>query len=346
MSDDAQLVAQPEHTSLDTQTTSGTQPCADAHWVHQQRNAIADALDQRWPKRAEAMRKCGEAGVAMQCRSCGTINIFPYRCGARTCPACARRAAAALVDRMMARVAVHDLLMEAEPWDDPGKRQHRGWKLLTLTSHAILDVDERFDPDNLRHQIKAVRTAFRRFWRTTDWGRQVRGSGIRKKRSRSDTSYVLAEEVSPTGMVHLHVAVYGEFIPQRGLQTTWSEAMGGESLVDIRAVVSAHGLASAFREVLKYATKGEKGARTQPVHAAAVEVAFKNVRRVEVGGALRKVRVSETDGATDDATPEDLHDYREAACIACGSIGRWRWSGSMSPDMVALQGGFNPIVDG
>ncbi len=104
-------------------------------------------------------------------------------------------------------------------------------------------------------------------------------------------------------------------------------------------------MAGAFREVLKYATKGEKGARSQRTHAAAVEIAFKNVRRVEIGGALRK-EVSETDGATDDATPEDLHDYREAACITCGSIGPWRWNGSMSPDMVALHGGFNPIVDG
>ena len=174
----------------------------------------------------------------------------------------------------------------------------------------------------------------------------MRDTGKRTKRSRKDTSFVLAMEVSPRGMVHLHIAVYGEFIPQRELQDKWSEAMGREVIVDIRAVANADGMGSALREVLKYATKGEKGARTQPAHAAAVEVAFKNVRRVEIGGALRKVKVSETDGATDDATPEDLHDYREAACITCGSIGPWRWNGSMSPDMVALHGGFNPIVDG
>ena len=96
--------------------------------------------------------------------------------------------------------------------------------------------------------------------------------------------------------------------------------------------------------MLKYATKGEKGARSQPSHAAAVEIAFRNVRRVEVGAALRKVEVSSGDGATDDATPEDLHDYREAACVACASIGPWRWNGNVNPDMVALEGGFNPTT--
>lgn len=116
-------------------------------------------------------------------------------------------------------------------------------------------------------------------------------------------------------------------------------------MVDIRAVASVDGLGSAFREVLKYATKGEKGARSQPSHAAAVEIAFRNVRRVEVGGALRKVKASAGDGATDDATPEDLHDYREAACVACASIGPWRWNGNVSPHMVAVSGGFNPTIN-
>lgn len=234
--------------------------------------------------------------------------------------------------------------MKTQQWEGPGRRQSRGWKLVTLTRRATSDVESRFDPEALREQVKGTRAAFRRFWRLTPWGRQIRDPQTGCKRSRRDTSFVLAEEISPRGMVHLHVAVFGEFVLQALLQELWSEAIGEPSIVDLRAVRTNGELQDAFQEVLKYATKGEKDPRTQAVHAAAVELAFRNVRRVEVGGALRAVKVTPQDGKSDDIRPADLHDERTAACEACGMVGEWGWNGRVMPEIVRANGGFGLLI--
>ena len=324
-------------TSLDTHATSGTTYEADPDWAVAARLATAAELGNAWPERRDAMGRCGQAGVTMTCGACGAPSVFPYRCGARTCPSCARRVAAAVADRADQRVAAHDLIMSTQGWDGVGRPQRRGWKMLTLT--ARMTVECRFDPDELRQQIRMLLANFRRFWRVTDWGRQKRDSRTHRKRSRRDTSYIRAIEVSPKGMVHLHVLVYGEFVPQRLLQSIWSDICGDLAIVDIRAV---RGVRRALREVLKYATKGEKGPREQARHAAAVELAFRNVRRVEYGGALRGVRTPESSGGDDDGQPEDLHNYRVAACAVCGSVGDWRWAWTVDAATVQRNGGVRP----
>lgn len=174
--------------------------------------------------------------------------------------------------------------------------------------------------------------------------RTVRDDGARRKRSRRDTSYVFAQEVSPRGMVHVHALVFGEYIPQRMLEAAWGHAVRSRAMVDVRMISGAHDVAAALREVLKYATKGEKGLRTQPQRAAAVELAFRNVHRLGLGGALRKVRVSPADGATDDVTPTDLVDDRSLSCEACGVVGEWKWVGIVSGGVVEDIGGFGLIV--
>ena len=52
-----------------------------------------------------------------------------------TCPSCAWRTANAISERLMRRIAVHDLIMENEPWGGPGPKQLRSWRHLVLT-HA------------------------------------------------------------------------------------------------------------------------------------------------------------------------------------------------------------------
>jgi hypothetical protein len=141
-------------------------------------------------------------------------------------------------------------------------------------------------------------------------------------------------------MVHIHALVFGEYVDQRILKAEWSRAVGEKARVHVRAVRGADGVADALREVLKYATKGEKGARTHADHAAAVEIAFRNVHRVALGGAVRRVRIVESAGATEDVRDEDLHDRRVLSCEECGVVGEWKWIGIVSEALVIENGGF------
>ena len=242
--------------------------------------------------------------------------------------------------------------MESEPWEGPGESprttwgdQHgRGWKLLTLTTPAVNDLEARFDPEALRTAVRTAVEVFLPFWRRTAWGRQVRDSGTRKKRARRDTSAVRVLEVARGGMVHVHSLVYGEYVPQADLAEAWRAALGVAHpvVVDVRAVGAD--VASGIREALKYATKGEGAGRDQARHAAAVEYAMHNTRRVSILGALQKIQ-GRSDGAeAEDVRPEDVHDEFEAPCEACGVLGEWRWIGRASGQDVTVNNGWGAVV--
>ena len=301
-------------------------------------------LQPLWPIRAAALRGCGNAAIHLACGSCAAEHYKPARCAARTCPICSRLAAAVVVARIGERILEHDRLIPDSAWDGPGKPLQRGWKLLTLTLRADGDVDARFEPDLLQRQMRTMSALYRQFWRGTVWGRQLRDPWSKRKRARRDTSYIVAFEVSPEGVPHLHALVFGEFILQAQLSVLWQELTGTSYIVDIRAVRGA--VALALREVLKYATKGEKGDLRQTQHAAAVEYAFKNVHRVRLGGAIRTIR---TGDAYEDVSPQELStqvpsadgdEISPAACEACGAVGDWRYLGFVGPDAVAENGGF------
>ena len=338
----------PPYTSLDTTQSSCTHP-SDVAWIHDFRHSVAAELAPLWPKRADRIRRCGEAAVRMACDGCGAPHVFPERCTARTCPTCARRGAAAIAGRLNERIQVHDLVMESEPWDGPGEsprttygdRHGRSWKLLTLTQPALPDEAARFHPATLRKAVRTVREAAPRFWRCTPWGRQVRDPGKRAKRVRRDTSAVTATEIASGGMVHMHVLVYGEYVPQEILAEEWGKAigLGRPAVVDIRSV-RAGDVAGGIREVLKYATKGDGTGRVQAERAAAVEYAMANTKRVTILGALRKIQGRSEETDAEDIQADDLHDHAEAACEACGLIGGWRWGGRAPESAVAANGGW------
>jgi hypothetical protein len=252
--------------------------------------------------------------------------------------------AAAIAGRAAARVAVHDLLQEAQPWDGEGKPKRRSWRMATLTTPAPRDPAERFERRTLRRAAKKARRAFSKWWRLTPWGRQARDED-RRRRSRRDTSYIMGQEVAPGGMVHIHALIYGEYVPQAVLQALWQRALGVPlAIVDVRTV-RGENVASELREVLKYATKGEGRGREDAERAAAVELAFRNVRRVEYGGAIRKVKIAKTDGASDDVQADDLHDAHAASCQSCGVIGDWKYGGMVSAATVAANGGFGLLAE-
>lgn len=323
------------------------------------RDAVAEALEELSAtldtsrvaraalKRALVLRECGRAGVLIACGACGTRHLVPYRCSARTCPVCSRRHAARIAERTARRVTVHDLTMEAEPWDGHTPyRQSRRWRHITLTTPADHDLEVRFEPVALARLIRAIREATSRFWRKTPYGTQKRDSATRRKRARRDTSYIAGIEVAPGGMVHVHMLVYGEYVPQALLQRLWGEALGQPAFVFVQAVKGSDGIDAAIRETLKYATKGERDVRTQARHAAAVEIAFWNVKRLSVGGALRRVRVDDQPAGGDDGLPEDVHSSHELACGACGAVGSWQWGGVVAPAAVLENGGYGVVGRG
>ncbi|HYL55511.1 MAG TPA: hypothetical protein VEU73_08040, partial [Gemmatimonadales bacterium] len=174
---------------------------------------------------------------------------------------------------MIARVRSFTRRMEREPrWDGPGPWPlSKSWKLLTVTVPAFRDFASNFDAELvrercevdgqqvdrervrgvLRDRAEAVRRAFRGAWRRLPWGRQVHDAETHSKRSRRDTACFLGVEVSPNGVVHVHAAVFGEFVEQRELERVWSEELakalfgeqaqrelehGWRARVDIRAI--------------------------------------------------------------------------------------------------------------
>lgn len=329
------------------------------------REAVAARLDGVWQARANALRLCGAAGIRLACDDCGSPHLVPYRCGARTCPYCSWAGAARVVDRIAARVEAFNAAPEAAAWDGHGQRAaRRGWKHVVVTTRAPLSDAERWDAERQRVAARDARAAWGRMWRALPWGRQKNdrhADGRRTKRSRRDTAYALGLEISPRGMVHIHALVHGEFIEQRELSRAWAEAVGErpaaaryverwkELREDARGLVvyvsalrgdSAEQVRRALREVLKYATKGEKGAR-RAERAACVELALRNLRRVEYGGALRTI-AAPAEG--DDVTPDDLHAAGALSCAVCEARGRWTWDGLVSRDVVRENGGFGLLT--
>jgi hypothetical protein len=213
--------------------------------------------------------------------------------------------------------------------------------MVTLTRPADPDEDLRWDHDALKEAVRHVSDSIGPWWRRTPWGRQKRDPDSRKKRSRKDTSAVVALEIAPGGMVHAHVLVYGEYVPQADLQMLWSDVLGADlAIVDIRSV--GDDVTGGIREALKYATKAVGEDRVP--RAAAVELAFRNTNRVRVIGALRQIRCRSERGDVDDVTDEDLHDHHTATCEACGLVGSWLYCQIQADRItVADNGGFGML---
>jgi hypothetical protein len=145
-------------------------------------------------------------------------------------------------------------------------------------------------------------------------------------------------------MVHIHALIFGEFVSQRELERAWSRALGEHARVDVRAISGPGGVRDAIREVLKYATKGESGARSRAQRAAAVELAFRDVKRVTLGGAIRRIKVGTGDGASVDVSTRELANEKELSCSVCGVVGEWTWSGRRGPEVVVANGGFGLLT--
>lgn len=310
------------------------------------RARVSRHLSVSWVTRANAIKLCGEAGVKLRC-ACGDACIVPYRCGARACPTCARQIAARATARLANRVKIAtESRRIADLWDGKGKSREKRWKLFTGTSRAG-DAGSRFEHDVLLGRIRAVRAAWGPFWRSTSWGARVRvpvewttatGTVTRySRRARRDTAAIMGLEVAPGGMVHLHAAIYGEYVPTNDLQALWSAALGESAFVKIRAMraESAGDFEKALREVLKYVTKWDKAPGGREQRAAAIEYAMRGIRRVEMVGCIRAMP------GVDAALAADV---AGEACTGCGRADGWSWSSIWAPEKVRANGGFGRVV--
>ncbi len=321
-------------------------PALDLSGEYLFRARVALNLAPFWLKRANAIRSCGEAGVQLRC-DCGQSHLVPFRCGARSCPVCARIRAAQACERLVNRVQIaSESRRIAETWDGKGEARPKSWKLFTGTSRAGPE-HERFQPDVLALGVRKVRKAWGRFWRSTSWGKPrrllvewdtARGIEIRPtRRARRDTIAIMGLEVAPGGMIHVHAAIYGEYIEQRRLQELWSKALGELARVDVRAMKAKTpgDFRSALREVLKYTTKWAKKPQDREQRAAAIEAAMKRVRRLEMLGAIRSMP------GVDALVKQDDND----ACNSCGRVdSRVAWVAIWPVERVRENGGFGPVA--
>jgi hypothetical protein len=340
---------------------------ADDPRAHYFRHAVAVELELLgWSRRAAALATCGEAGARCDCADCGAAHVFPYRCGARACPTDARTTSAIACEKV-ARKAEHAQLQLMGPWDGIGPERKKAWRTIVLTTKAAPTEEERYDAKRLRRDSLLVRRAFGKFWRSTSWGRRknvrietVDGAGkvvrrSRSRRARRDTLAAMGMEGGDGGMIHLHVAVYGEFISALELALAWRAACPIGGFVHVRLMREHKGgppvtdptseaFRNALREVLKYLTKGHRTdadtgqLKVRARKAAALEFAFRNQRRVETCGALRFVpKVTEKDVAT-----------QGKPCTVCNAPpSAWKWRGVRSPEYVRQNGGFGlaQVVD-
>lgn len=327
---------------------------ADDPRAHYFRREVAKHLDGTWSRRALALRTCGEAGARCDCDHCGAAHVLPYRCGARACPTCARSASALKCEKIALQAESATSLQLLEPWDGIGPAHKKGWRMLHLTTRAKGTEDERYQEDTLGLYVDAVRRAWGPFWRSTSWGNRrhcVSKSGGPSKRVRRDTLAAMGIEIGDGGMVHIHAAVYGEFIPDTVIAHHWAQAcrdqgiqLGGFVKInrmrykrgdrkgELLTSCDDEGFRDALHEVLKYLTKGHKAANLpeRAGRAAAAEYAMRGVRRVETCGALRLVpSIDEKDLATN-----------QQACEACGVEGAWTWRGVRAPHYVQRNKGF------
>lgn len=201
--------------------------------------------------------------------------------------------------------------------------------------------------EDIRSQLKQSGSLLADWWRAVEWGRQVRDGVTGKKRSRTDTSCVWGLEVAPGGMVHFHLLVYGEFVAQPELLRAWRRVLSRAGVTDekdggvrVEGLRGENGVRDSIREVLKYATKGAQkdGESSMPtaLQAGVVEVAFQNIRRTGIKGALRKFAEPEIL----DTHIEDLHNDHLMSCEACGNIGEWTWGAIVSRELVRRNHGF------
>lgn len=252
-----------------------------------------------WRRKATDFLRCGRRVEGLAC-ACGyvlgTSGVLIATCGLRVCPMCARRRANVVRERL------------GRAWANGARPRDMSLYLITLTLRF-----DRSDPDDVSVEgIRRRRDVVLDGWKYV-WRRHLKARG---------RAAVRAVEVSPSGMVHVHVLYHGRRPDARTVRDAWMSRVGNSPQVDVKYLTNP---AQGIREVAKYVTKGASPANpnllggglgefTDPRLAARIELAFAGDRLVECYGAWR--------GLDPDAD-DDVEEETAACCPRCASTDKW-----------------------
>ena len=172
-------------------------------------------------RQADRLEVCGHEYTVLRCSGCKRAIVGPRRCECRVCPDCARKYAACVRSRQQELFKTIRIT-----------KTHR-FAFLTLTKKTYRGY--RPTSKQARTVHKHVRKLLNTLW---------------PKRSGCGAFSVL--EVGKDWNLHVHILLYGHYVPQSQISSLWEELTGDSKIVDIRTVRKTR---TALNYLLKYVTK-------------------------------------------------------------------------------------------
>lgn len=199
---------------------------------------------------ADRFETCGLEYAVVRCRECKQPYAGRRRCESRICESCARKFGARIRKRQT------EMVSKLQP------TKYKRWALLTLTQKS----NPRYwpTPNHVRRLFKNARKLI-----NTLWPKHM-GCGA-----------FAAFEVGKNHNLHVHVLLYGHYVPQNKIADLWEELTGNSRIVDIREV---RGAKKGVVYVLKYVTKPKKF--SDPKETARYLELLLGVRRIHTYGIL------------------------------------------------------------
>lgn len=280
---------------LDTLSDKSLQDIADRVFSRSMADVVVNDLSLPKKRRlalAERLKTCGVVSGYSECPD-GHRKLVRFYCDQpKYCRRCARIHAYRNAEHLVN--VTHSLL--------EGPITGYEARLLTLTCRKT---------GNVTKDAKLVTTSWSKMWRS-------------HFKDRHSAAYRRVE-VSPDGMVHLHILLYCQWVDVEEISKEWSELTGGSMVVHIKKVSHKKKgeLKKAIYEVCKYVTDMDKW-----VERHGIEEGLQLVN--EIGHALHGKRLSEPYGLYRKAVFEDrmVNSYpikKEKSpdrCDCCGK--KWR----------------------
>ncbi|MCH9032333.1 MAG: protein rep [candidate division Zixibacteria bacterium] len=201
-------------------------------------------------KHASRFRYCGYEYILFNCNSYRQTYICPLRCESRICPQCAKK---------------HYFRIKAKLF-----RMFRGLpcdgskRLMLLTLTLRTHSDEEISTFDVRLLFKHVRQLITKLYPRAE------GCGA-----------VGVFEIGSTSNLHVHLIVYGDYVPQHKISDLWREITGDSFVVDIRKLTHRK---KQVGYILKYIHKPHRG--NDPEDVARYLDIITGVRRVHTYGVF------------------------------------------------------------
>lgn len=231
-------------------------------------------------------RYCCYEYLLLTCRSCGQRYIGQARCECRICPECSRKHYYRIKERLYQMLKTLTCI---------GTKRIM---LLTLTLRAT--GGDKLASSDVKRLFRCVRKLVKTLYPKED------GCGA-----------VGVFEMGNNNNIHVHLIVYGDYVPQRQISKEWHRITGDSYIVDIRQVKQRK---KQVNYILKYIYKPYKG--NDPKDVARYLDIITGVRRVHTYGILYNLKCTE--------------DYR-VLCLFCGGqLGFARTDGGLEIPIDAL----------